>query len=169
MNKVSKNIARLALFLAAGLSLLSAPASADGTDTLSLSAGYFDIFHGDKAVDFRVEYRFGEGLLWQIKPFLGVEGTSEGSFYGLGGLYYDWGFKPHWYLTPSFGAGVYAHGGGKDLDNLVEFRSQLELAYEFRNFHRVSAGLSHISNGGFGEIGNPGVEILGLYYHIPMP
>lgn len=151
----------------ATLVLIAAPV-AKAQDKFSIGAGYYDIIDdGNPATDLRAEYRWDEPLLLQIKPFVGIEGTTDGGLYGLGGLYMDWGVAPHWYLTPSFGAGLYSDGDGKDLGHVIEFRSQIELAYEFDNAHRVSVGFGHISNASLGD-DNPGTEILNLYYHLPV-
>jgi hypothetical protein len=70
-------------------------------------------------------------------------------------------------LTPSFGAGLYADGGGKELGHAVEFRSQIEIAYRFDNRARLGLAFSHISNASIGDK-NPGVEVLNVYYSLPL-
>lgn len=147
--------------------LFAAPAAhADGGDRLLLGLGYYDINDNEDALDARVEWRSGNDIVWGISPLAGVEATSDGAIYGLVGLYRDFPIAPQWYVTPSFSAGLYHDGGGKDLGHAVEFRSQLELGYEFQSTHRVSLGASHISNAGIGD-SNPGTEIVNLYYHMP--
>ena len=49
----------------------------------------------------------------------------------------------------------------------VEFRSQVELGYQFENQSRLSLAFSHISNAELGD-DNPGTEVLNLYYHLPL-
>ena len=149
------------------LSLLtySAPVKAEG-DLLSLSVGYYDINDNEDAADFRAEYRWDKPLAWVIEPWVGVEGTSDGALYGLGGLLLDWQIGNGFLITPSFGAGLYSDGDGKDLGHTVEFRSQLEMGWEFSNSHRVGIAGGHISNAGLGDA-NPGTEFLNVYYHIP--
>jgi hypothetical protein len=93
--------------------------------------------------------------------------STKGSVYGFGGLYMDLPLNPHWYLTPSLAAGLYSHGGGKDLGSPVEFRPQIEGAYEFDNGDRVSLGVSHTSNAGL-DSHNPGTQAVTLYYHFPL-
>ena len=146
----------------------STPARADDIDRLSVGLGYADVFDNeDDAVDFRMEYRPGTSIIWELRPWLGVEVTSNGSLYGAAGFLYDYHLGNQWYLTPSVGAGLYAEGGGKDLGSAIEFRSQIEIGYQFENQSRVSAALSHISNLDIDDH-NPGTEVLGVYYHIPM-
>lgn len=153
--------------LALSLLLFFSPSGARAQDFLAVGFGKMNVLDSDDFWDVRTEYRWGEGLIWQIKPFIGVEVNDEGAIYGLGGLYYDFGIAPHWYLTPSFGAGLWHDGGGPDLGHAVEFRSQLELAYEFENGHRLSTGFSHISNASLGDR-NPGTEILSFYWQVPV-
>ncbi len=158
------------LLLASAIALLAfspVAAHAEG-GMLGFGVGYYDIFDGDDdAADFRVEYRAGDDLFWEIKPFVAGHITTEGSLYGLGGLYADFNLSPEWTLTPSFGAGLYSDGDGKDLGHTVEFRSQLELGYNFQNGSRMSGGLAHISNMGLDDK-NPGTEILSLNYYVPI-
>ncbi len=136
--------------------------------------GFLDVSetdNRDEAADFRLEYRFGTSLVGfiepyaQVRPFVGAEATSDGSVYGLGGILVDVPLGP-FVFTPSFGAGLYAQGGGKDLGSPLEFRSQLEFAYEFENKSRFSVGYSHISNAGISDT-NPGTNIVSMYYHVP--
>jgi lipid A 3-O-deacylase len=140
-------------------------ARAEG-DLLSLGVGYYDIFDDEDAVDVRAEWRSGSDLFLGVKPFVGLEATTDAALYGLAGVYRDFPVAPNWYVTPSIGAGLYHDGDGKDLGDVVEFRSQIEVAYEFASRNRVALGLSHISNAGMDD-NNPGVEVLNLYYHMP--
>lgn len=136
---------------------------------LSFGVGGYDITQGDdRAIDFRVEYRHEETLFWKIKPWGGVEATTDGSVWGGVGILADLKLAQNIYFTPSFGAGLYAQGGSeKDLDYPLEFRSQLEAGYEFDNAHRVGVAFGHISHADLGD-DNPGTEILNVYYHMPV-
>lgn len=154
-----------------GVFCSTAPAQAQESVSpsyLSLSLGIWDVFDNDTATDVRVEYRHGTPLFWKIKPWAGLEATTDGTIWGGGGVLAD--FKPadNIYLTPSLGVGLYTDGGSdKDLDYPIEFRSQLEAGYEFMNQHRLGVAFSHTSNAGMGDH-NPGVEMLNLYYHMPI-
>ncbi len=136
---------------------------------LSLGVGIWDVTQDDDmATDLRVEYRHGDPLFWKIKPWGGLEATTDGSIWGGVGVLAD--FKPaqNIYITPSFGVGLYTDGGSdKDLDHPIEFRSQLEAGYEFDNTHRLGVAFGHISNADLGD-DNPGTEILNVYYHMPV-
>ena len=119
------------------------PAQAD-TDLFSVSAGYYDINDNEEAVDFRLEYRWDDPLVWVVKPWVGIEATSEAAFYGVAGLLLDFQIADNFLITPSFGVGAYEDGDGKDLGHTLEFRSQLELGYKFENMSRIGVAFGHI-------------------------
>ncbi len=157
-----------ALFLALTALTLTAPrARAEDPSFLTLGIGYFDVNRQvADAADFRLEYRHG-GKVWIFKPWVGVEATSDGAVYGAAGILIDVFFGRRVVVTPSFGAGYYEEGDGKDLGHDIEFRSQIEIAYRFDDRSRLGLAFSHISNVSIGDI-NPGVEILNLYYSVPL-
>ena len=155
-----------------------------GTNVFGL--GIYDIkFDGsekNQATDFRYEYRSDRSLLnigpeednfFFLKPFFGVEYTSDSASYFLTGIYFEEnlgelfeGNKSKYYFTPSFGAGFYDDGSGKKLGNTLQFRTSFEVSYELKNKNRIGISFSHISNANIGDK-NPGVEILSFLYHIP--
>jgi lipid A 3-O-deacylase len=140
----------------------------------SVSAGYFDVFDNnekDSSADFRAEYTFAHSLysagIVSVHPFLGVEGTTDGSFYGLGGLKFEAKYN-NFYLTPSIGVGAYYSGDGKNMGSPLEFRSQIETGYEFSpKGNRLGVAISHISNADVANT-NPGAEVVSVYYHLPI-
>ena len=159
-------------------------AFAEGYDVFSI--GYYDIkFDGtdtNDALDYRFERRFDNTLLqigpedynfFDIKPFGGFEGTTDGATYILLGIYLDdnagtlfVGESSNILITPSFGFGVYDDGNGKKLGNSIEFRTTIEVSYQLKNKNRIGLSFGHISNANLGDK-NPGVEILSLSYQIP--
>jgi len=158
----------LAVLGAAAALLLAAPVSAEEGEPalLALGLGYYDIrAKDDTAADFRLEYR-SDLALWIFRPWIGLEATSDGAIYGLGGFLADIPLGSRFRLTPSLGAGAYHNGDGKDLGHAVQFRSQIELAYRFEDGQRLAVAFSHISNASLSNQ-NPGTEILTLYYMVP--
>lgn len=153
--------------------------AASSPDLVSFGVGAYDsiVFQEstdtprNRSLDLRLEYRFGYSLLpftepyAQIHPWLGVETTIDGMLYGGGGFLADLKLGPV-VVTPSVGLGFWRRGGSKNLGSALEFRSQIEVGYEFDNQMRVSAYLSHISNAGITRK-NPGVNTAGGYLHIP--
>lgn len=134
---------------------------------ISGGIGWYDLVDSDdEAVDFRLEYRHGEDFLW-LKPWGGLEVTTDGSVWGGVGVLVDFTFFDRVVLTGSFAPGLWSEGGGKDLGHVVEFRSQAELGYQFENQSRLSVAFSHTSNASLDDT-NPGVEVLNLYYHLPL-
>jgi hypothetical protein len=134
---------------------------------ISGGVGWFDLVQSDdEAVDFRLEYRHGDDFLW-LKPWAGLEATSDGSVWGGIGVLMDITFFDSIILTGSIAPGLYEDGGGKDLGSVFEIRSQVELGYQFENKSRLSLAFSHTSNASIAD-DNPGVEVLSLYYHLPL-
>ena len=158
----------LAVLGAAAALLLAAPVSAEEGEPalLALGLGYYDIrAKDDRAADFRLEYR-SDLALWIFRPWIGLEATSDGAVYGVGGFLADIPLGSRLRLTPSLGVGAYHNGDGKDLGHAVQFRSQIELAYRFEDGQRLAVAFSHISNASLSSQ-NPGTEILTLYYMVP--
>jgi hypothetical protein len=134
---------------------------------ISVGGGWYDLIHQDDEVaDFRLEYRHGEDFLY-LKPWSGLEVTTDGSVWGGIGVLVDITFFDSVVLTGSFAPGLWAEGSGKDLGHVVEFRSQVELGYQFDNRTRLALAFSHASNAHLDGT-NPGVEVLSLYYHLPL-
>ncbi len=157
---------------------------AEGYDVFGV--GIFDVkFDGSSsnyATDIRFERRFDKTLInigpkednfFYLKPFVGVESTTDSALYLLGGIYLEdnlgkllIGEKNKWNFTPSFGLGYYDDGNGKKLGNKIEFRTTLEISYQLNNDDRIGFSLGHISNANIGKK-NPGVEIVSLSYQKP--
>jgi len=157
---------------------------AEGYDVFGV--GIFDVkFDGSSsnyATDIRFERRFDKTLIdigpkednfFYLKPFVGVESTTDSALYLLGGIYLEdnlgkllIGEKNKWNFTPSFGLGYYNDGNGKKLGNKIEFRTTLEISYQLNNDDRIGFSLGHISNANIGNK-NPGAEIVSLSYQKP--
>ena len=158
--------------------------SAQGYDVFGI--GIYDVkFDGSSsnyATDIRFERRFDNTLVdigpeednfFYLKPFAGIEVTTDSALYVLGGIYLEdnlgkllTGNQNKWNLTPSFGLGYYDDGDGKKLGNKLEFRTTLEISYQLKNDDRIGISLGHISNANIGNK-NPGVEIISLSYQKP--
>jgi hypothetical protein len=135
---------------------------------LSFGAGWWDLIAGDDdQADFRLEYRHSQRFLHLLKPWAGLEVTTAGAVWGGGGLLLDIPLGERLVLTAGSGVGAFHKGSGKDLGSVVEFRSTIELGWRFEDRSRVSLALGHLSNAGIGD-GNPGTEVLTLYYHLPI-
>ena len=157
---------------------------AEGYDVFSI--GLYDIkFDGsqtNQATDLRYERRFDNSLIeigpesenfFYLKPFIGIETTTDSAVYILGGIYLEdnlgtlfVGEDSNFIFTPSFGAGFYDDGDGKKLGNEIQFRTTFEFSYELKNKNRIGISYGHISNANLGDK-NPGVEILSFSYQVP--
>jgi lipid A 3-O-deacylase len=60
-------------------------------------------------------------------------------------------------ITPSFTPGLYSKGDGKDLGNVLEFKSQVNIGLDLGLSTFLSMGYSHISNASLGDK-NPGAN-----------
>lgn len=181
---------RLLSIIGAGAALvfaLSAPAHAAPNNepaTIGFGIGRYDVIDNNPhnpSTDFRLEYRAAYDMLGigagfgapdlrnsviAIRPFGGIETTTDGALYGLGGFVFDVPIGKHLVLSPNLGVGLYYMGDGKRLGSFVEFRSTMELGWRFDDGSRLTAAFGHISNAGLTSI-NHGVEIANIYYHIP--
>ena len=164
--------------------LLSSSVLAKGYDVFAI--GMYDVkFDGSSsnpATDFRYERRFDNSIIeigpesenfFNLKPFAGIELTSDSAAYFISGIYLDdnlgtifVGEESNYIFTPSFGIGYYDEGDGKKLGNNIEFRSTLEISYELKNENRLGLSFGHISNANLGDK-NPGVEIISFSYQVP--
>ena len=142
----------------------------------------FDGSSSNNATDFRYERRFDNSIIdigpkkdnfFYMKPFAGIELTSDSAFYLISGIYLEdnlgelmTGEENNWNFTPSFGLGYYDDGNGKKLGNKVEFRTTLEFSYQLTNKDRIGISLGHISNANIGNK-NPGAEIISISYQKP--
>ncbi|SVE40252.1 uncharacterized protein METZ01_LOCUS493106, partial [marine metagenome] len=115
----------------------SSSLSATGYDVYGI--GIYDIkFDGSQtntATDFRYERRFDKSLIeigpesenfFYLKPFAGLEISSDSAAYFIGGIYLEdnlgtlfVGEETSLIFTPSFGVGYYDDGDGKELGNNI--------------------------------------------------
>lgn len=159
---------RLFLRTLASIALFASAAQAGQGEHLTVYTGGYDVIQNDDtAAVGGVEYRFKDQFNG-LRPVLGVMGTTDSAGYIYGGAYWDLPLNTApFIITPGFAAGAYSNGDGKDLGYGLEFRSTLEVAYEFEGGNRLGVGISHLSNASLGD-DNPGVETVQLVYSHPM-
>ena len=154
-------------FITVTLLLLPLKIYAQGNNYISLSSAVFDILQQvDPSYETRLEFRLGKLKFWG-HPFSGIMVNTGGAKHLYLGLYYDIPIGDYFYITPSFAPGLYVKSKSKDLNFILEFRSQIEIAFKFDNQARIGIGFSHVSNASLGKE-NPGVESLVLTYIIPL-
>jgi len=184
---------RLREILAAGVMLAAAsPALAGDPTLIGVGLGQFDetfldpriaFFKVDynrphyRAMDGRLEIMGGYNFLptpeiyGRLHPTAGVEITTSASTWMGAGVAYDVNYGPL-HFTPKFEPGLYLPGDGKRLNYPLEFRTSLELSYEFTDRSRFGVSISHISNANISRNvfhkPNPGADILSIYYRFPL-
>tara|TARA_Y100001970_G_C14196469_1_gene838394 strand:+ start:98 stop:628 length:531 start_codon:yes stop_codon:yes gene_type:complete len=142
----------------------------------------FDGSSTDQALDLRYENRLDKVLFdigpkednfFFLKPFYGIEITSDSATYIASGIYLEdnigdllKGEENKLIFTPSLGIGYYDDGSGKKLGYNIQFRTTFEISYELKNNSRIGFSFGHISNANLGNK-NPGVEIFSISYQIP--
>lgn len=149
----------------AGMTSMSAHAG-DDPAYVTISGGAFGVRKSDTlAAEFLLQYR-SDYHLWILKPHAGAMVTSDGSLYGFAGLLADFHLGS-FVITPSTAIGAYYEGDGLDLGHVAEFRSGVEIAYQFENRSRLGVGVYHMSNLVFADR-NPGAESVTVTYSIPL-
>jgi len=173
------------------LALTATPALAGDPTLIGVGLGFFDetfldpriaFFKVDynrphfPATDMRLEIVGGYNFLptpeiyGRLHPTAGVEVTSSASTWVGAGIAYDVNYGPL-HFTPKFEPGLYMPGDGKRLNYPLEFRTSLELAYEFSDRSRFGVAISHLSNAQLAESAykkpNPGADIISIYYRFP--
>lgn len=161
-------------FLVSSLLFAQVMQSLPPSDYLSFAMGAFDFTREKHCTwEFDAEYKFHLKCLqspWQFlefRPLLGLMATAMGTVYVYGGINFDLLFWDHFLLAPGFAAGYYSAGHGKNLGYPLEFRSGVEVGYQFSDTHRMGIHFYHLSNASIGKR-NPGEESLVFYYDIPI-
>ncbi len=143
-------------------------------DFLSIAIGAYDFYREKhRTFEFEIEYKFHLKRLkppnrfLNFRPLIGLMATAKGTVYGYVGLNFDLLFADHILFAPGFAAGYFTAGNGKKLGYPIEFRSGVELAWQFSDWHRIGLHFYHLSNASLGHR-NPGEESLVLFYDIPI-
>jgi lipid A 3-O-deacylase len=135
-----------------------------------LGVGVFDpfAFQGERATSAAaaMQLRWGRKV-WFIGPAIGLMANTDGGVFGYGGIYADLSYDKV-VVTPLFGIGGYVHGHSKDLGGVLQFRTELGVAYQFDDGARFGVRIAHLSNAGMHH-SNPGTEELQLTYALPFP
>ena len=140
-----------------------------GPDLLTVKAGMFDaVDPANPAADFGLEYR-SNLWLWKFKPFIGIDGTTDGSVYTYLGLRLDAFFSKRILLSVNVAPTLYVPGPyGKDLGSNGVLRSSVELGYVFDGGYQMGAYFSHMSHGKVMSSYNPGTEVAGATFSVPI-
>jgi lipid A 3-O-deacylase len=145
--------------------LTAAPAAA-ADDYVAINAGVAGVVTGKRSAEFGLEYR-GAPLVWKLYPHVGGYVTHRGAAYGYAGFGLEFRLLPQVLFRANTAVGAYGQGDDIDLGHVIEFRSGLELAYEFPNKSQVGLTFHHLSNAGLDDR-NPGTEIATITYSVPL-
>ena len=160
-----KSVSLATVFVVLAFVFPYADVMAADRDLLGVGGGVLGIADTQKVRFASLEYRPAVKL-YNISPWIGLEFSDE-FFYGAAGVLMDFFLSENTLLTPSFGIGYYPENENVDLGGELQFRTCIELSYQFQNSGRLAIGWSHISNGGIYH-SNPGTEILKMVYYIPL-
>ena len=99
---------------------------------LKIAVGNFDFSDdGMRSSMLEMNYDFGQKEKYGIlKPTTGAFITQDSASYAFIGGKVDFKLGP-FILSPSFGPGYYDQGNGKDLGHALEFKSQIDLGFNF--------------------------------------
>ncbi len=140
----------------------------DGPD-ISFYTGVFDTTDqvgDDETSLFGLEHRdpdlFRNTLIGKLAPVTGAFITKKGASYLYTGVeaQYNLGAVN---LIPSFAPGYYNQGDGKNLGDVLEFKSEIRIDFELFENSKFGYSYSHISNNDWGTV-NPGTDNQSLVF-----
>ena len=146
------------------LSLTTSNLSAEGYNKdITFYTGQFDITDevgDDETSLFGAEHKnpdlFSDTFLGKFSPVTGLMITGKGSTYIYTGIEAQYGIGPI-KILPSFTPGYYEKGNGKNLGDVLEFKSQIKVGFDVFKDSQIGYSYSHISNNDWGDV-NPGSD-----------
>ena len=151
------------VFLALLTFTLNSSLADEGNKDISFYAGTFDVIDkegDDQTTLFGIEHKnptlFRDTFLGKFSPVSGGFMTGDSSVYLYTGVEGQYGIGPL-KILPSFTPGVYEKGDGKDLGNVLEFKSEIKLGFDIFENSQIGYSYSHISNNNWGDT-NPGTD-----------
>ena len=141
----------------------SADEKIDNNETeLNFFTGMFD-FSDDKqasgliGIQHQNDELFRKSFLGNLSPITGGFLTEKNAIYLYTGIQaeYELGFLT---ITPSFAPGYYNYGDGKDLGSPLEFKTEVQLSYDWSESTHFGMSYNHISNAHLNPNKNPGAN-----------
>jgi hypothetical protein len=140
-------------------------------EMINITAGQVGILDDTKATQrYGLEYRFKSfsgPFGFRLIPAVGAAIANDSAHFIYADIRHDFYLSRRWILIPSFGLGIFKDSSKINLGNNLEFRSGVELAYQFKNKVRAGVAIFHLSNGGISSQ-NPGTEALVFSICIPV-
>lgn len=133
--------------------------------------GSYDFARANQDSQYGVTVDIGPGLTSaKFIPQIGILRSRYASHYVFAGvarrsLFVGNISSPYFELN--FAPGLYFHGNQEDtnLGYWLQFRSGVELGYQFSDLTKVGISFHHLSNASFAEQ-NPGTETLSVHYRV---
>jgi hypothetical protein len=134
---------------------------------IAFSAAVFDVLQQNNAAfEGRVEFQLNK-IDWAVKPFSGLMTNTDGAVHIYTGIFIELPLTSFLFIKPSFAPGLYYHNNSKDLNFVLEFRSQFEIGLKLEDGIKFGVSFNHISNASLGST-NPGVESIAISYYFPI-
>ena len=162
-----REIVSAILIMLISFSFCSATYSADEkinpyNTELNFYTGMFDFSdHKQRSALIGIEHQndelFIKGDHGRYSPITGAFWTEKNAYYLYTGIQaeYELGsFK----ISPSFAPGYYNEGNGKDLGSPVEFKTEVQLSYDWSESTHFGMSYNHISNAHINPNSNPGAN-----------
>ncbi|WLD59455.1 acyloxyacyl hydrolase [Salinispirillum sp. LH 10-3-1] len=133
--------------------------------------GVTDFARDNQASVYGVQYLAAQRWTrFDFRPVGGVIRTRHASHVVFAGITRESKFSTRdtgFLVSVDFAPGLYLHGGNADTDLgfWLQFRSGVNLAYEFADQTRIGVGYHHLSNASLAEE-NPGTETLTITYSV---
>ena len=135
----------------------------EGNKDISFYTGTFDLLDkegDDQTTLFGVEHKnpdlFRDTFLGKFKPITGAFITGKSSVYLYTGIEGQYGIGPL-KILPSFSPGYYEKGDGKDLGDVLEFKSEVQVSLDLPQSSQLGFSYNHLSNASLGDK-NPGAN-----------
>lgn len=152
-----------------------APAAVDSVPNWRLGSLAFSnavpTDRSERIGDLHQKYRLGAAPLPGLEPYAAlkpwVAGTTQpdGTMTSRGGVLIDVPVGSFTF-TPSVGAG-YVANSPRENRGTIEFRSQIELGYQFENSARMTLGYSRITGGALADSRTDANNVVGFTYRLP--
>ena len=144
----------------------SLPAMAEEPRSLAFNGGVSNFNKSPTWVELGLEYRHPIQV-WGMAVAAGLTVNDDKAVWVYGGLRRDFSLGRSWIITPAFAITLYEQGDAKDLGGPLEFRSALEIGYQWPSRKRLAFVIYHLSNAGIYDH-NPGMNSLILTFSLPL-
>ena len=164
---------RFLIIIFSATKLLAAEEIKNNGHQLNFFTGNFD-FSDDKQSAYLVGFQHQDEnlnrdtFIGNVSPISGFFITENSAAYVYSGV--EWNVDlGSLTFTPSFAPGLYHEGDGKDLGHVLEFKSEIQLSYDFSSVSSIGFSYNHVSNASLGDK-NPGANsYICLLYTSPSP